>query len=244
MDDRVLRYNNVAFIESDPVSIPHLFSGREDREIAGFLAATLSWGNRTTILRNSRQLMAQMDFSPYDFVMNSGESEQRALKRFQHRTFNGSDLLFFLAALRNIYQRFGSLEMAFASGGVNDIRSSIGAFRAAFLETPHEQRSVKHLSDPFSASPAKRINMFLRWMVRNDQNGVDLGIWPAFSPEHLLCPLDVHSGAVARRLGLITRKQNDSKALDELMDSLRTFDPHDPVKYDFALFGLGIFEKF
>lgn len=235
-------YNRPEFIEGDPVSIPHLFSRKEDIEIAGFLTAMISWGQRTTIVNNAQRLLTLMDYSPYDFIMNAGKKELSHFKDFKHRTFNGTDCIFFIHTLNNVYKNYGGLEKAFT--GTSDIKTAIIEFRKIFFSIPYPARTVKHIADPASGSSAKRINMFLRWMVRNDDRGVDFGIWKSVSPAQLYCPLDVHTGNVARKLGLISRKQNDWKALEELMLHLRFFDPQDPVKYDFALFGLGIFEGF
>jgi len=236
-------YNRTAFIEGDPVSIPHLFNRKEDIEIAGFLTAVISWGQRKTILNNANQLLKIMDFCPYDFVINARDSDFRAFESFKHRTFNGIDCIFFLQSLQQIYLNHGGMENAFKAHG-DGIKSSIIHFRSLFFSIPHPSRTLKHLADPAAGASAKRINMFLRWMVRKDDRGVDFGIWNTIKPSQLYCPLDIHTGNVARKLGLITRRQNDWKALEELMVHLKSFDPEDPVKYDFALFGLGIFENF
>ncbi|MEI6901198.1 MAG: TIGR02757 family protein [Bacteroidota bacterium] len=248
------QYNSTEFIETDPISIPHLFTKKEDIEIAGFLTATISWGNRKSILKNAKKLMEMMDHSPYSFVMDAEEQDLEPLRRFVHRTFNGEDCLFFIKALRNCYQNHGGLENIFTSpllleekgpgDEANLLKGSISRFRKTFLETEHLPRSEKHIADPSRNSSAKRILMFLRWMVRQDQHGVDFGLWKGISPADLMCPLDVHSGNVARKLGLLYRIQNDWKAVEELTANLRKFDANDPVKYDFALFGLGVFERF
>ena len=245
LDEKVLQYNTLEFIESDPVQIPHLFSLKEDIEIAGFLSATIAWGNRTMIIKNSHKMMDLMGNAPYDFVMSHSENDLERLETFVHRTFNGQDFASFIRSLKNIYENHNGLESVYAKNQeLKTMQNSISEFKKTFFEIPHQFRTQKHISDPLNNSAAKRINMYLRWMVRQDTKGVDLGIWKSISPASLSCPLDVHSGNVARKLGLLTRKQNDGKALAELDLKLREFDPIDPVKYDFALFGLGVFEKF
>lgn len=245
LDEKVILYNNKNFIETDPVQIPHLYSNKEDIEIAGFLAATIAWGNRKMIINNAHKLMELMGNSPYDFVMHHKEKDLENLENFVHRTFNGTDAVTFVKALKHIYTNHNGLEAIFSKHiEHNSTQKSISEFKKAFFEIPHPIRSQKHISDPLNGSAAKRINMYLRWMVRNDNNSVDLGIWKNIPTSALSCPLDVHSGNVARKLGLLSRKQNDAKALLELDTNLRQLDPIDPVKYDFALFGLGVFEGF
>ena len=249
LDEKVLQYNTLEFIESDPVQIPHLFSQKEDIEIAGFLSATIAWGNRKMIIKNGHKMMDLMGNSPYDFVMSHSETNLEPLESFVHRTFNGHDFKSFIKGLQNIYKNHGGLENVFLGNGngndkIINLQNNIHEFKKVFFEIPHQYRTQKHISDPMNNSAAKRINMYLRWMVRQDNKGVDLGIWKNISPSLLSCPLDVHSGNVARKLGLLTRKQNDGKALAELDLQLRKLDPNDPVKYDFALFGLGVFEGF
>ena len=245
LDAKVIQYNNPKFIESDPIQIPHTFSKKEDIEIAGFLTATISWGNRKSIINNAKRLMELLDHSPFDFIMNHEDSDLEKLQPFVHRTFNGHDCAQFIKSLQHIYRIHGGLETIFAKHVENDsLQLSISKFKSVFFEVEHLPRTQKHVSDPLKNSAAKRINMFLRWMVRNDKTGVDFGIWKTISPSLLSCPLDVHSGNVARKLGLLKRKQNDGKALLELDTALRKLDPIDPVKYDFALFGLGVFEGF
>jgi uncharacterized protein (TIGR02757 family) len=245
LDEKVLQYNTLDFIESDPVQIPHLFTQKEDIEIAGFLSATISWGNRKMIVKNSHQMMELMGNAPYDFVMSHQETDLERLESFVHRTFNGQDFKGFIKGLQHIYKNHGGLETVFSNNlGEDNLQKNIHEFKKLFFEIPHLNRTQKHISDPLKGSAAKRINMYLRWMVRQDNKGVDLGIWKSISPALLSCPLDVHSGNVARKLGLLTRKQNDGKALTELDLKLRELDPTDPVKYDFALFGLGVFEGF
>lgn len=244
LEEKFRLYNNPAFIVSDPVSIPHFFSQKQDIEIAGFLTATIAWGNRKSILSNARQLMRMMDYAPYDFLTHARDQEFRPFLKFVHRTFNGDDCLFFLQSLRNIYFNVESLEALFSDLSTSGAAVAICRFREIFLHTPHLTRSEKHIANPARGSSAKRLNMFLRWMVRNDKRGVDFGIWKSLDPAKLICPLDVHSARVARKLGLLHRKTNDWKAAEELTANLRKFDFNDPVKYDFALFGLGVFEKF
>ncbi len=245
LNEKVELYNNPKFIESDPIQIPHQFSLKEDIEIAAFLTSTIAWGNRKMIINNSKRMIALMGNSPYDFVMNHNETQLERLDNFVHRTFNGNDFVTFIKALQHIYNNHNGLEMAFAKNQQPlSMQQSISEFRKLFFEINHLPRTAKHVSDPLRGSAAKRINMFLRWMCRNDKAGVDFGIWKSIAPASLSCPLDVHSGNVARKLGLLTRKQNDAKALLELDTALRELDPNDPVKYDFALFGLGVFEGF
>ncbi|WP_282136089.1 TIGR02757 family protein [Seonamhaeicola maritimus] len=245
LDEKVIQYNNPKFIESDPIQIPHQFSKKEDIEIAGFLTATIAWGNRKSIIKNANRLMHLMDNSPYEFVLNHTESELEKLMFFVHRTFNGDDCIQFIKSLKNIYINHSGLESLFVQHAKKDsLQIAITKFKEVFFEIDHLPRTQKHVSDPLKNSAAKRINMYLRWMVRQDNAGVDFGIWKNISPSQLSCPLDVHSGNVARKLGLLKRKQNDAKALNELDKFLRKLDPNDPVKYDFALFGLGVFENF
>jgi len=245
LDIKVSQYNNPKFIESDPIQIPHKFNKKEDIEIAGFLTATIAWGNRKSIINNANRLMALLDNSPFDFIMNHQETDLEKLHPFVHRTFNGNDCAQFIKSLQHIYKNKGGLETVFAQHAeTHSLQLSISKFKSIFFEIEHLQRTQKHISDPLKNSAAKRINMFLRWMVRHDNAGVDFGIWENISPSLLSCPLDVHSGNVARKLGLLKRKQNDAKALLELDTALRKLDPTDPVKYDFALFGLGVFEGF
>lgn len=247
LEEKYTQYNRVDFIPSDPISIPHLFTKKEDIEIAGFLSATIAWGQRVTIINNGKRLMQLMNHAPHDFILNFEENKKSyaQLKSFVHRTFNGEDLLFFILALQQIYRQHNGLEDLFLSGynkGDEDLKNSIIHFRNTFFETMHPTRCEKHVSNPADNSAAKRINMYLRWMVRKDKQGVDFGIWKKIPSSVLSCPLDVHSGNVARKLGLLQRTQNDWKATAELSQMLKKFDAKDPVKYDFALFGLGVFE--
>lgn len=245
LDAKVLQYNTIDFIEPDPISVPHRYLLKEDIEISGFLASTIAWGNRKMITKNGHRMMDLLGNSPHDFVMSHDDYQLKRLEGFVHRTFNSDDFKFFIKALQNIYSNHNGLEAVFMKHQTdNSLQPAIHALNEIFFEIPHLIRTKKHVADPNKGSVAKRINMCLRWFVRNDNKGVDLGIWKSISPASLSCPLDVHSGNVARKLGLLTRKQNDSKALLELDSNLRSLDPTDPVKYDFALFGLGIFEGF
>ena len=245
LDEKVDLYNHPNFIESDPIQIPHLYTLKEDIEIAGFLAATIAWGNRKMIINNAKRMMDLMGNSPYDFVMSHNGNDLQRLETFVHRTFNGQDFIGFIKSLQNIYLNQGGLESIFTIHQEKDsMQNAISKFKTIFFEIEHLNRTEKHISDPNKNSSSKRLNMWLRWNCRQDNKGVDLGIWKNISPSQLSCPLDVHSGNVARKLGLLTRKQNDAKALAELDQNLRALDPKDPVKYDFALFGLGVFEGF
>jgi uncharacterized protein (TIGR02757 family) len=245
LDEKANSYESPNFINDDPIQIPHRFKKKEDIEISGLLTATISWGNRKTIIKNASYLIELMDDDPYNFIMYHTPKDINSLKSFVHRTFNGIDCCYFIEALKKIYTSNGGLEKAFiVDKKSNDLFLSIHNFRNLFLSFTHEKRTEKHISDPLKGSAAKRLNMYLRWMVRTPEKGVDFGIWKSISPSLLSCPLDVHTGNVGRFLGLLKRKQNDSKALVELDSSLRFFDSIDPVKYDFALFGLGAYEKF
>ena len=245
LDFKVSQYNQPQFIDSDPISIPHRYSIKEDIEIAGFLVATIAWGNRKSIINNGNLLMDLMDNSPCDFIINHKTKDLQKINGFVHRTFNSTDLKYFIKSLKNIYLKHGGIEKIFLKySNPDSLQPAIHQFKKIFFELPHEIRTTKHVSDPLNGSAAKRINMLLRWLIRKDKNGVDFGIWNSISPSILSCPLDVHSGNVARKLGLLNRSQNDSKAVEELDNILRLLDKEDPVKYDFALFGLGVFENF
>jgi len=245
LDEKVLQYNTPDFIELDPIQIPHMYSEKEDIEISGFLTATISWGNRRSIVKSAKQMMTLLGNSPYDFIMNHKEQHLEKIDGFVHRTFNSTDLIVFIRALKYLYQEKNGLEGVFNEyKTTNSIQPAIHQLKKEFFTVPHLERTRKHLPDPLSGSAAKKINMYLRWMVRKDNSGVDFGIWNRISPSILSCPLDVHSGNVARKLGLLNRKQNDSKSVDELDINLRKLDPFDPVIYDFALFGLGVYENF
>lgn len=246
LDEKTQLFNRDKFIETDPIQVPKLFSGKENIEIAGFLAATIAWGQRPTIIRNALNLVSLMNNNPIEFLLHTPENELDIFENFKHRTFNGVDCIFFLKSLKNIYRNHGGLEQVFTKGYQIDgtIFSALVYFRSVFFEPEHERRTEKHVSDVEKGASAKRLNMFLRWMVRSDTNGVDFGLWKQIPSSALMLPLDVHTGNVARKLGLLTRTQNDWKAVEEITAKLRDFDPEDPIKYDFALFGLGAFEKF
>lgn len=246
LDEKYTLYNRSEFIQEDPVSIPHRFSKKEDIEISGFLAATIAWGQRPVIIKNANALLNRMDESPHEFVISFSKKDLKPFKSFVHRTFNGDDCTYFMLALQNIYREKKSLETLFTEH-TNDVhadyKEAINGWRKFFFSLPHPQRTLKHFAHPLEGSAAKRINMFLRWMIRKDVSGVDFGLWK-LNAARLTCPLDVHSARVARKLGLLKRNQNDWQAASELTLALKTFDKNDPVKYDFALFGLGVFEKF
>lgn len=245
LDEKVSQYNTIGFIESDPISVPHRYTRKEDIEIAGLLAATISWGNRKMIVKNGHRMLDLIGESPYDFVMSHKKAQLERFEGYVHRTFNEIDLIYFITALKHIYKKKGGLEKVFNTHANQDsLQPAIHHFKQVFFEIQHPTRTTKHISDPFKGSAAKKINMYLRWLVRKDTHGVDFGIWKTIKSSQLSCPLDVHSGNIARKLGLLTRTQNDSKAVAELDANLRLLDRNDPVKYDFALFGLGIFEKF
>ena len=245
LDEIVDRYNNKSFVDDDPISIPHRYSHKEDIEISAFLAATISWGNRKTIVKNGHRMLDLLGESPFDFVMSANAKQLNQLDGFVHRTFNHNDYKYFIKSLKNIYTVHGGLERVFNKHQTPEsMQPAIHEFKNVFFEKSHQERTLKHISDPYKGSAAKKINMFLRWLVRYDKRGVDFGLWKGIKPSQLSCPLDVHSGNTARKLGLLSRKQNDAKAVAELDRSLRLLDSNDPVKYDFALFGLGIFERF
>ncbi len=245
LDEKVRQYNTTNFIEVDPVQIPHMFSLKEDVEISGFLTATISWGNRVSIINSAKRLMMLMSQSPYDFILNHRERHLDKLDGFVHRTFNSTDLIVFIKALQSLYISKNGLEGVFNTYHTDkSTQPAIHYLKKEFFSLQNPTRTRKHIPDPYNGSAAKKVNMYLRWMVRKDDAGVDFGIWDKISPSILSCPLDVHSGNVARKLGLLKRKQNDAKAVQELDKVLRQFDNLDPVKYDFALFGLGVFEKF
>ncbi len=244
LDEKYFQYSRPEFIESDPIQIPKKFELKQDIEIAGFLSASIAWGNRKSIIKNAEKLIGFMDNSPYDFISNFKEKDLRIFKDFKHRTFNGIDAVFFMKSLQNIYKNHGGLEQVFIKGfeQKNDIKSAISYFRNVFFEIEYPQRTGKHIANVDKKSAAKRINMYLRWMVRSDNTGVDFGIWN-LPISKLMLPLDVHTGNVSRELGLLNRKQNDWQAVEEVTQALREFDKNDPIKYDFALFGMGIDTK-
>lgn len=242
LDTLARRYDQPEFIEADPISIPHSFSRKEDIEIGGFLAATIAWGNRKAIVKSARRMMEYLDDAPYDFIMEASDAELDGLATYVHRTFNGGDLRAFVLALRGLCNSYGSLggyfEKRWSERG--DMREVLSDFRHDFFDCPHPHRCEKHLSSIDRKAACKRLNMYLRWMVRPDPAGVDFGLWRSIPASALYLPLDVHSGNVARGLGLLKRRQNDWAAVEQVTARLRDFDPSDPVRYDFALFGAGI----
>lgn len=246
LDEKHDLYNNTSFIEKDPVSIPHRFESIHDIEIAGFLTATISWGRRDLILRSANILMNKMGDSPYEFIKQASENEFDKLSGFVYRTFNGVDCITFLRSIRRLYHDYNSMEDVIVEGMLKsgELTDGISYLREQFFSECHPARSEKHFADVKRGAAGKRLNMFLRWMVRNDSRGVDFGYWKKISPSQLYIPLDFHSGNVARRLGLLKRYASDWKAVVELTSVLREFDPTDPVRYDFSLFGLGVNEKF
>ena len=244
LNAKVDLYNQPSFVPTDPVSIPHLFTRKQDIEIAGFFAAIFAWGNRTTIINKSRQLMELMGMKPYEFCLNPKVTTLKKLSSFKHRTFTSTDLLYFIDFFHFHYSRYESLESAFTMHG-NEMESMLTGFHHYFFSLEHVPlRTKKHIATPERNSSCKRLNMFLRWMVRSDQHGVDFGIWKEIKPSQLVCPLDVHVARVARKFKLLKRKQNDWRAAMELTNQLRKMDPLDPVRYDIALFGLGVLEKY
>ena len=260
LDENLKKYNKDEFIQFDPVQIPHLFTKKEDIEISAFLTSIIAWGQRKNIINNALRLMKLMNNSPFEFILNrvpnysnlqveslfslSQNTDWQSFKGFCHRTFNSEDCLFFLLSLKRIYTELGGLEEVFYQGFKKDntIFSAIIYFREKFLELPHNHRVEKHLSNPANNSAAKRINMFLRWLVRKDDFGVDFGLWQKIPASALMLPLDVHSANISRQLGILTHDKNDWKAVEEVTVNLRKFDHTDPVKYDFALFGTGVFK--
>lgn len=242
LDFKADQYNNPSFITPDPIQIPHRYNLKEDIEISSFLVSTIAWGNRKMIINSCNKMMELMGNNPYDFVMHASDDQIESIESFVHRTFNAEDFRFFIRSLRNIYINYGGLEPIFTKNNGKTLQPNITNLKQIFFEINHPSRTTKHISDPSKGSSSKRINMFLRWMIRNDNKGVDFGLWQSVSPALLSCPLDVHSGNVARYFNLLNRKQNDQKAVLELDENLRKFDSTDPVKYDFALFGLGVFE--
>ncbi len=248
LDKKVDAYNQPFFIQNDPVCIPHSFTKKQDIEIAGFFAAIFSWGSRTTIINKSRELMQLMDNAPHDFCINHEDKDLERLLLFKHRTFTATDLLYFVSFFKAHYQQFSSLEQAFTKGmGKKDdnVEKGLNEFYRYFFSLEHvPERTLKHIASPQRKSACKRINMYLRWMVRQDKNGVDLGLWKKISPAQLVIPLDLHVARVARQFNLLQRKTNDWEAALELTAAMKQLDPNDPCRYDFALFGLGVLEKF
>lgn len=244
LNNKVDLYNRPSFIKDDPISVPHQFSKKQDIEIAGLFAAVFAWGNRTTIINKSNELMQLMDNAPYDFCFNHNTTALKRLMKFKHRTFNTTDLLYFVSFLQSHYSKHKSLETAFTKHG-NSMQEILSGFHNYFFSLEHvSERTRKHIATPDRQSACKRLNMYLRWMVRRDDKGVDFGIWKSISPAQLICPIDLHVARVAKRLNILIRKQTDWQAALELTKYLRTLDKDDPVKYDFALFGLGVMEKY
>lgn len=240
------RYDRPEFIADDPIAVPHRYAGRADREVAGLLAATIAWGNRKAIVRNGHRMMHCMDDAPADFVRNASEAELAALDRFVHRTFNGADFRDFVRAMRRMEQHYGGIGPFFEARfeATRSIPAVLAEFRAAFFAADHAPRCEKHLSSIARGAACKRLCMYLRWMVRRDARGVDFGLWQRISPAALYIPLDIHTGQTGRLLGLLGRRQNDWRAVEELTAALRTFDADDPVRFDFALFGAGMEQRF
>jgi uncharacterized protein (TIGR02757 family) len=248
LDQKVLQYNSLSFIANDPICIPHQYTKKQDIEISAFVAAVLAWGQRVTIINKCRAFFELMDNDPYNFVLNHEEGDLKRFLNFKHRTFNATDALYFLAFFKHHYSKFDSLEDAFLRDGSgenwNAEKALTAHFGYFFSLDDHPIRTYKHIPNPTKKSACKRLNMFLRWMVRKDDQGVDFGIWNRIPTSALICPCDVHVDRVARKLGLVSRKQTDWQTAVELTAKLKKLDPMDPVKYDFALFGLGIEEKF
>jgi uncharacterized protein (TIGR02757 family) len=248
LDLKVDQFNQPDFIDNDPISIPHQYSKKQDIEITAFWAAILAWGQRVTIINKCEELFRCMDNTPHDFILNHSESDLKQFLNFKHRTFNATDTLYFISFLQNFYKNHESLEAAFIQGINQDdenIKNGLIHFHNEFFNlTDAPTRTRKHIATPARKSACKRLNMFLRWMVRKDDKGVDFGLWNKIQTNQLICPCDVHVDRVARKLGLISRKQTDWQTAVELTDNLKRFDPQDPVKYDFALFGLGVEEQF
>ena len=247
LDRKVTAYNQPDFITYDPISIPHRFSKKEDIEIAGFFAAILAWGQRKTIINKCLELLQLMDNAPHAFMLHHSDEDLKPLLKFKHRTFNDIDTLYFVEFFSWFYKQHESLEDAFTIGWNEDrdvMEKLLANFHDFFFQLPDApQRTRKHIATPKRKAACKRINMFLRWMVRSDDKGVDFGIWKKIKPYQLICPCDLHVDRVGRRLGLIERKQTDWQTAMELTQRLREFDPQDPVKYDFALFGMGVEER-
>jgi uncharacterized protein (TIGR02757 family) len=243
LEEQSLKYNQSGFIPNDPIQIPHLFTEKEDIEISAFLSASIAWGQRPVIIRNAKRMMELMEYAPADFVRHCSESDLLVFDDFKHRTFQSVDLKFFIRALQYLYQNLGGLEGVFTKGFEQDAKNALQSFNHHFMAVEHLPRSEKHISNPAKGSASKRLNMFLRWMVRKDEAGVDFGLWEAIPMSKLMLPLDVHTARVGRGLGLLSRKQNDWKAVEEITASLRELNPNDPIKYDFALFGYGVNEN-
>lgn len=244
LNEKYVMYCTNSFIDDDPISIPHSYTKLQDIEITAFWSAILSWGNRATIIKKCTSLFEMMDHAPHDFVLHHSDGELKKLLDFKHRTFNATDTLYFVEFFKQYYTKNDSLETAFSSHILStdeNVKNGLVHFYNNFFQLPDSpHRTRKHIASPDKKSACKRINMFLRWMVREDHHGVDFGLWKSISPAQLICPLDVHVDRQARKLGLLERKQNDWRAAEELTNNLKKFDPNDPVKYDYALFGMGV----
>jgi len=246
LEENYLKFNNPGFISKDPVSIPHRFTDKRDIEIAGFLTATISWGRRDLILASASRLIKLMGDSPYDFLMEADPEDIEHFNDFYYRTFQGVDCIYFIKSLKKLYTEYDSME-CLVSECIKEgkgIKEGMLNLRSHFFKMPHQRRTEKHFANPATGAAGKRLNMFFRWMVRKDNRGVDFGLWDKIPASALLIPLDFHSGNIARKLGLLTRKANDWRAVEELTANLRLFDLSDPVKYDYALFGLGVNNMF
>ena len=245
LDEKSYQYESLEFIKDDPILIPHSFTKKEDIEISGFITSVISWGNRKSIINSAKKIIEFMDYSPFDFILNHTNKDLYKEKESIHRTFNSTDLNYFIVSLKRVYKDYNGLEdiLSDNSNG-NDLQKRISTFKEIFFSIDHPIRTRKHLPSPIDGSSAKRFNMFLRWMVRSNEKGVDFGLWNKIDKSELSLPLDVHTGRIARILGLLKRNNNDSKAVEEINLKLREMDPKDPVKYDFALFGLGVYENF
>ena len=244
LDKKVEEYNQILFIKNDPISIPHQYTLKQDIEISAFFAAMFAWGNRTTIINKTKELMQYMDNAPYQFILQHSEQDLKKMNSFVHRTFNSNDLFYFIHFFKKHYQEFDSLENAFIGENIFSMKERLIHFHQYFFFEEHLIRTKKHVSTPLKNSACKRLNMFLRWMVRKDKMGVDFGIWHHIKMNELICPLDVHVCNVSFRLGLLQNKKSNWLNAEKLTDTLKTFDPNDPIKYDFALFALGAEERF
>lgn len=245
LDEKSYQYESLEFIKDDPILIPHSFTKKEDIEISGFITSIISWGNRKSIINSAKKIIEFMDNSPFDFILNHTNKDSYKERDSIHRTFNSTDLNYFIISLNRIYKDYNGLEEILSNNSNgNDLQKRISTFKEIFFSLDHPIRTRKHLPSPIDGSSAKRFNMFLRWMVRSNEKGVDFGLWNKIDKSELSLPLDVHTGRIARLLGLLKRNINDSKAVEEINLKLREMDPKDPVKYDFALFGLGVYENF
>ena len=245
LDEKSYQYESLEFIKDDPILVPHSFTKKEDIEISGFITSIISWGNRKSIINSAKKIIEFMDYSPFDFILNHTNKDLYKEKESIHRTFNSTDLNYFIVSLKRVYKDYNGLEDILSDNlNGNDLQKRISTFKEIFFSLDHPTRTRKHLPSPIDGSSAKRFNMFLRWMVRSNEKGVDFGLWNKIDKSELSLPLDVHTGRIARLLGLLKRNTNDSKAVEEINLKLREMDPKDPIKYDFALFGLGVYENF